>query len=422
MIEDDKKEPSCSFCGKAKFEVERLIAGPGVYICNECIESCHELIEEQSVKEIVQEYQDWDYTPKQLRDFLNDYVIGQDHAKKVLSVAVYNHYKRLKNDYVSNDVELDKSNILMIGPTGSGKTLLAQTLARVLDVPFAVADATTLTEAGYVGDDVENVIKNLLSKCDFDPQRAERGIIFIDEIDKISRRSDSPSITRDVSGEGVQQAMLKLIEGTVASVPPQGGRKHPNQDTIDVDTSKILFICGGAFDGLDAIINRRVEKVTGIGFSAAVKDDNKKKSLTDLFDLIQPEDLIKFGLIPELVGRLPVQTALGELDEDALVQILTKPKNSVVKQFQEIFKLENVKLTFRKSSLLAVAKLAIKRKTGARGLRSILEDLLLDTMFELPSLKDASEVVIDKAVVEKKKEPLIVYQSKNKSKSDKKAS
>ncbi len=422
MIEDDKKEPSCSFCGKAKFEVERLIAGPGVYICNECIESCHELIEEQSVKEIVQEYQDWDYTPKQLRDFLNDYVIGQDHAKKVLSVAVYNHYKRLKNDYVSNDVELDKSNILMIGPTGSGKTLLAQTLARVLDVPFAVADATTLTEAGYVGDDVENVIKNLLSKCDFDPQRAERGIIFIDEIDKISRRSDSPSITRDVSGEGVQQAMLKLIEGTVASVPPQGGRKHPNQDTIDVDTSKILFICGGAFDGLDAIINRRVEKVTGIGFSAAVKDDNKKKSLTDLFDLIQPEDLIKFGLIPELVGRLPVQTALGELDEDALVQILTKPKNSVVKQFQEIFKLENVKLTFRKSSLLAVAKLAIKRKTGARGLRSILEDLLLDTMFELPSLKDASEVVIDKTVVEKKKEPLIVYQSKNKSKSDKKAS
>jgi len=417
----DKKELSCSFCGKAKSEVERLIAGPSVYICNECIESCHDLIEEQAIKEVTEEYKDWDYTPIQLRDFLNDYVIGQDHAKKVLSVAVYNHYKRLKNDYISNDVELDKSNILMIGPTGSGKTLLAQTLARILDVPFAVADATTLTEAGYVGDDVENVIKNLLSKCDFDPARAERGIIFIDEIDKISRRSDSPSITRDVSGEGVQQAMLKLIEGTVASVPPQGGRKHPNQETIDVDTSKILFICGGAFDGLDAIINRRVEKVTGIGFSAAVKDNNKKKTLTDLFDLIQPEDLIKFGLIPELVGRLPVQTALGELDEAALVEILTKPKNSVVKQFQEIFKLESVKLTFKKTSLLAIAKLAIKRKTGARGLRSILEDLLLDTMFELPSLKDVSEVVIDKSTVETKKEPLIVYKSEKK-KSDKKVS
>jgi ATP-dependent Clp protease ATP-binding subunit ClpX len=417
----DKKELSCSFCGKAKSEVERLIAGPSVYICNECIESCHDLIEEQAIKEVTEEYKDWDYTPIQLRDFLNDYVIGQDHAKKVLSVAVYNHYKRLKNDYISNDVELDKSNILMIGPTGSGKTLLAQTLARILDVPFAVADATTLTEAGYVGDDVENVIKNLLSKCDFDPARAERGIIFIDEIDKISRRSDSPSITRDVSGEGVQQAMLKLIEGTVASVPPQGGRKHPNQETIDVDTSKILFICGGAFDGLDAIINRRVEKVTGIGFSAAVKDNNKKKTLTDLFDLIQPEDLIKFGLIPELVGRLPVQTALGELDEAALVEILTKPKNSVVKQFQEIFKLESVKLTFKKASLIAIAKLAIKRKTGARGLRSILEDLLLDTMFELPSLKDVSEVVIDKSTVETKKEPIIVYKSEKK-KSDKKVS
>jgi ATP-dependent Clp protease ATP-binding subunit ClpX len=422
MAEEDNKKLSCSFCGKAKSEVERLIAGPGVYICNECIESCHDLIEEQAVKEITEEHQDWDYTPIQLRDFLNEYVIGQDHAKKVLSVAVYNHYKRLKNDYVSNDVELDKSNILMIGPTGSGKTLLAQTLARILDVPFTVADATTLTEAGYVGDDVENVIKNLLSKCDFDPQRAERGIIFIDEIDKISRRSDSPSITRDVSGEGVQQAMLKLIEGTVASVPPQGGRKHPNQETIDVDTSKILFICGGAFDGLEAIINRRVEKVTGIGFSAAVKDENEKKSLTDLFDLIQPEDLIKFGLIPELVGRLPVQTALGELDEKALVQILTKPKNSVVKQFQEIFKLEDTKLTLEKSSLTEIAKLAIKRKTGARGLRSILEDLLLDTMFELPSLENVSEVVIDKEVVDKSKDPLIVYQSEAAAKSDKKAS
>ncbi len=412
----DIEELNCSFCGKAKAEVDRLIAGPGVYICNECIESCHDLIQEQALKEITETHQEWDYTPKQLLDFLNDYVIGQDHAKKVLSVAVYNHYKRLQSGYVSNEVELDKSNILMIGPTGSGKTLLAQTLARILDVPFTVADATTLTEAGYVGDDVENVIKNLLSKCDFDADRAERGIIFIDEIDKISRRSDSPSITRDVSGEGVQQAMLKLIEGTVASVPPQGGRKHPNQETIDVDTSKILFICGGAFDGLDKVIGRRVEKATGIGFSADVKDLNEEKTLTDLFDLIEPEDLIKYGLIPELVGRLPVQTALSELDEEALIQILTKPKNSVVKQFQEVFSMEGVKLTFRKPALSAIAKLAIKRKTGARGLRSILEDLLLDTMFELPSLDDVVEVVIDKAVVEKKKAPLMVYRSAKKSK------
>lgn len=370
------EELHCSFCGKSKTEVERLIAGPGVYICNECIESCHNLLEKQALKEITNTHQDWDYTPKQLLAFLNDYVIGQNHAKKVLSVAVYNHYQRLQSGHVSNEVELEKSNILMIGPTGSGKTLLAQTLARLLDVPFTVADATTLTEAGYVGDDVENVIKNLLSKCDFDAQRAEHGIIFIDEIDKISRRSDSPSITRDVSGEGVQQAMLKLIEGTVASVPPQGGRKHPNQETIDVDTSKILFICGGAFDGLDKIIGKRVEKAIGIGFSADVKDPSKEKSLTDLFDLIEPEDLIKYGLIPELVGRLPVQTALGELDENALVKILTQPKNSVIKQFQEIFLMEDVKLTFRKPALLAIAKLAIKRKTGARGLRSILESLL----------------------------------------------
>jgi ATP-dependent Clp protease ATP-binding subunit ClpX len=410
------EELNCSFCGKAKSEVDRLVSGPEVYICNECIESCHDLLEEQALQEVTDDYQDWNYTPKQLRDFLNEYVIGQDHAKKVLSVAVYNHYKRLKSGYISNDVELDKSNILMIGPTGSGKTLLAQTLARLLDVPFTVADATTLTEAGYVGDDVENVIKSLLSKCNFDVARAERGIIFIDEIDKISRRSDSPSITRDVSGEGVQQAMLKLIEGTVASVPPQGGRKHPNQETIDVDTSKILFICGGAFDGLDKVIDRRVEKATGIGFSVDVKDSNEEKTLSDLFSLIEPEDLIKYGLIPELVGRLPVQTALSELDEEALMQILTKPKNSVVKQFQEIFSMEDVKLTLRKSALSAIAKLAIKRKTGARGLRSILEDMLLDTMFELPSLSGVSEVIIDKTVVEKKKSPLMVYKSTKKPK------
>ncbi|NYT52482.1 MAG: ATP-dependent Clp protease ATP-binding subunit ClpX [Candidatus Vesicomyosocius endoextente] len=409
-MKDDNQELVCSFCGKSKSKVERLIAGPGVYICNECIGSCHDLIEKQALQEVIDKFKNWDYTPKQLTNFLNDYVIGQEHAKKVLSVAVYNHYKRLQNDHISNEVELDKSNILMIGPTGSGKTLLAQTLARILDIPFTVADATTLTEAGYVGDDVENVVKNLLSKCDFDPDRAQRGIIFIDEIDKISRRSDSPSITRDVSGEGVQQAMLKLIEGTIASVPPQGGRKHPNQETIDVDTSNILFICGGAFDGLDKIINRRVKKVTGIGFFVDVKDQNEEKALSDLFALIQPEDLIKFGLIPELVGRLPVQTVLSELDEASLVKILIEPKNSVIKQFQEIFSMEGVKLIFKKPSLLAIAKLAIKRKTGARGLRSILEDLLLDTMFELPSLLDVTEVVIDKMVVEKKKKPMIVYQ------------
>lgn len=370
----------CSFCSKHKDEVGRLIAGPGVYICNECVESCYSLIQEQTTKDITDQHQDWNYTPKQLFNFLNDYVIGQSHAKKVLSVAVYNHYKRLKTNFISNDIELDKSNILLIGPTGCGKTLLAQTLARFLDVPFAVADATTLTEAGYVGDDVENVIKSLLAKCDFDPQRAEQGIIFIDEIDKISRRSDSPSITRDVSGEGVQQAMLKLIEGTIASVPPQGGRKHPNQETIDVDTSKILFICGGAFDGLDKIIDKRIDKDTGIGFSAKVKDENSKKTLTELYNFLEPDDLIKFGLIPELVGRLAVHTSLDELDEDSLVEILTKPKNSVVKQFQQFFAIEGVKLTVRKNALIAIAKLAIKRKTGARGLRAILEDLLLDSM------------------------------------------
>jgi ATP-dependent Clp protease ATP-binding subunit ClpX len=407
---EEDKNLHCSFCGKEKTEVERLIAGPSVYICNECIGSCHELIEDQAQKEVLEVHQHWDYTPQKLKQFLDEYVIGQTHAKKVLSVAVYNHYKRLQNNHCAEEVELDKSNILMIGPTGSGKTLLAKTLARILDVPFTVADATTLTEAGYVGDDVENVIKNLLSKCDFDPKRAQHGIIFIDEIDKISRRSDSPSITRDVSGEGVQQAMLKLIEGTIASVPPKGGRKHPNQETIEVDTSKILFICGGAFDGLEKIVNKRIEKSTGIGFASEVRNPNEKKDLNELLKNIEPDDLVKFGLIPEIVGRLPVYTSLGELDEEALMQILTQPKNAVIKQFQVIFALEGVKLTFKKSALLAIAKLAIKRKTGARGLRSILEDLLLDTMYELPSLTGVKKVMIDKAVVDKCKAPVISYQ------------
>ena len=421
-MDQNTEDHNCSFCSKNKDDVARLIAGPGVYICSECVDSCFRLIQEQNVQEKTDRYQDWNYTPNQINDFLNQYVIGQSHAKKVLSVAVYNHYKRLQTNFISNDIELDKSNILLIGPTGSGKTLLAESLARFLDVPFAVADATTLTEAGYVGDDVENVIKNLLSKCDFDPERAEQGIIFIDEIDKISRRSDSPSITRDVSGEGVQQAMLKLIEGTIASVPPQGGRKHPNQETIDVDTSKILFVCGGAFDGLGKIIDRRVEKTTGIGFSANVKEEGDKKTLTELFKFLEPDDLVKFGLIPELVGRLAVHTSLDELDEEALIEILTKPKNSVVKQFQQFFAIDGVKLSIRKNALVAIARLALKRKTGARGLRAIMEDLLLETMYEIPSTPTAKEVVVDKAVVEGSKQPLILHESNIKKKRIRKAS
>jgi ATP-dependent Clp protease ATP-binding subunit ClpX len=421
-MDQNTEDHNCSFCSKNKDDVARLIAGPGVYICSECVDSCFRLIQEQNVQEKTDRYQDWNYTPNQINDFLNQYVIGQSHAKKVLSVAVYNHYKRLQTNFISNDIELDKSNILLIGPTGSGKTLLAESLARFLDVPFAVADATTLTEAGYVGDDVENVIKNLLSKCDFDPERAEQGIIFIDEIDKISRRSDSPSITRDVSGEGVQQAMLKLIEGTIASVPPQGGRKHPNQETIDVDTSKILFVCGGAFDGLGKIIDRRVEKTTGIGFSANVKEEGDKKTLTELFKFLEPDDLVKFGLIPELVGRLAVHTSLDELDEEALIEILTKPKNSVVKQFQQFFAIDGVKLSIRKNALVAIARLALKRKTGARGLRAIMEDLLLETIYEIPSTPTAKEVVVDKAVVEGSKQPLILHESNTKKKRIRKAS
>jgi ATP-dependent Clp protease ATP-binding subunit ClpX len=389
----------CSFCGKSSDEVGLMITGPGVYICDSCVESCEEIIVESGIREqklgdkAQQQIDNFATTPKQLHKFLDDYVIGQESAKKVLSVAVYNHYKRLKN---KSDVELDKSNVLMFGPTGSGKTLLAKTVARMLDVPFTIADATTLTEAGYVGDDVENVIKSLLSKCDYDPKRAETGIIFLDEIDKIARKSENTSITRDVSGEGVQQAMLKLIEGTIAQIPPQGGRKHPEKKTIDVDTSKILFICGGAFSGLEEIVERRIAKKTSIGFSGKVKNKQEKQTTTQLLNQVEPDDLVKFGLIPEIIGRLSVHVNLEELSEQALVEILTKPKNAIIKQFGEYFKMEGVKLTVQKAALSEIAKLAIKRKTGARGLRSILENLLLDTMYEIPSQKGIKEVVVTK--------------------------